>query len=200
MSKKTKQYNPYLYQYENVLYPYGEVKVYFKEKSTRRMHVLYKRLEERFHQFNQELQNVNTEDDFFALFYKYKPLNDEMHAEICADFLIANNIAHRNKPLHISTAIKQIEKKHKSLHMMLCIYDIRDCIITDLSFSPKSEHNLAYFLYIKYGVLLLNQHTYNHITEQISKCTPTEVRKKELNHYRSLQKMFYIADRPDNTK
>lgn len=218
MPKQIKIYDPYRYQYEDILYPWGERRKYYKEKSTPRMKTLSKQIDQLTQQMAQEWnvaqskhpfphrehnEPITPEEEafnaeFYKIFNKYKPANNANHGEFVAEFLIANNVARRGKILHGSTAINTLENMYRktySIRAMMYQNDISDCKITDLSFEPKKcEHNLAYFLHHKYGVLLLNQHTYNHITEQISKCSPKVAYKKEIQHYQNLLKKFYAAD------
>ena len=218
MPKKTKNYDPYRYQYCNVMYPWGERREYYKEKSTPRMNTLSERSEQIWQQMSQEWNVARSKytfpkrehnepatpdelafnAEYHEIFNKYSPANIANHGEFVAEFLIVNNIAHRGKILHGSTAIDTLKKmfsKTHSIRAYLYQRDIRDCQINDLSFEQKKcEHNLAYFLYRKYGVLLLNQHTYNHILKQISEYRTKETHKKEIQHYQNLLNKFYVAD------
>ena len=200
MSKKQKFYNPYCYKSMIVMYPgRGEIREYYKEKSTKRMHILaeheQKIIVDMINETKSETQKTPNQSvsphAADTLVKKYTALLKPISAEYVADFLIANNIAHRGKILHASNAINTMKKMHKKTHSFCALtyqWHIRDCKITDLSFTPTNcEHDFAYFLHHKYNVLLLNQHTYNHVQEKI------KTGEKE-SHYKNLLKKFYAAD------
>jgi len=201
MPKKPKFYDPYRYKYMNVLYSWGEGRRYYKEKSTKRMDVLsdqeQKVIADQIAEANSIKQQISDQDAYNAeavrIVKKYTSILKPLSAEYVAEFLIANNIARRGEVLHGSNAMNTLKKMHKKTRSLCaCTYQwhIRDCKITDLSFAPDSEHDLAYFLHHKYGVLLLNQHTYNHIWDKIK----TSKNWKQESHYKNLLKKFYAAD------
>ena len=200
MSKKQKFYNPYCYKSMIVMYPgRGEIREYYKEKSTKRMNVLsdkeQKIIANMINETKSETQKTPNKSispqNASMIVKKYAGLLKPISAEYVAEFLIANNIAHRGKILHGSNAIDAMKQMHKKTHSLCALtyqWHIRDCKITDLSFTPTNcEHDLAYFLHHKYNVLLLNQHTYNLIQEKI------KTSRKE-SHYKNLLKKFYAAD------
>ena len=183
-----------------VMYPgRGEIREYYKEKSTKRMNVLsdkeQKIIADMINETKSETQKTPNKSispqNASMIVKKYTGLLKPISAEYVADFLIANNIAHRGKILHGSNAIDAMKQMHKKTHSLCALtyqWHIRDCKITDLSFTPTNcEHDLAYFLHHKYNVLLLNQHTYNLIQEKI------KTSSKE-SHYKNLLKKFYTAD------
>ena len=101
-------------------------------------------------------------EEFHQIFNKYKKKLNELNAESNAIFLIENNIARRGKPLHADTAIKKLKKmrKHGSIKAIILEHEIeRSEFQEDLSFPAQTEHNLHYYLYINYGVTLLNAST-----------------------------------------
>lgn len=183
-----------------VMYPgRGEKREYYKEKSTKRMNILsnkeQKIIADMINESKFETQKTPNKSispqNASMIVKKYTGLLKPISAEYVADFLIANNIAHRGKILHGSNAIDAMKQMHKKTHSLCALtyqWHIRDCKITDLSFTPTNcEHDLAYFLHHKYNVLLLNQHTYNLIQEKI------KTSRKE-SHYKNLLKKFYAAD------
>ena len=202
MPKKTKFYDPYRYQYMNVLYSWGEKRRYYKEKSTKRMDILteqeQKFIEDQIAEAKAVEQQIPDKDAFnteaYKIVKKYTSILKPISAEYVAEFLIANNIARRGKILHGSNAMNAMKQMHKKTHSLCALtyqWHIRDCQITDLSFTPTNcEHDLAYFLHHKYGVLLLNQHTYNHIWEMIKHSKNWQ----QESHYKNLLKKFYAAD------
>ena len=186
-----------------VMYPgRGEIREYYKEKSTKRMHILaeheQKIIVDMINETKSETQKTPNQSvsphAADMLVKKFTALLKPISAEYVADFLIANNIAHRGKLLHGSNAINTMKKMHKKTHSLCALtyqWHIRDCKITDLSFAPTNcEHDLAYFLHHKYDVLLLNQHTYNHIWDKIK----TSKNWQQESHYKNLLKKFYAAD------
>ncbi|MBQ9540682.1 MAG: hypothetical protein IJU89_04645 [Alphaproteobacteria bacterium] len=200
MSKKQKFYNPYRYKSMIVMYPgRGEIRKFYKEKSTKHMHMLEEHeqqiVADMINETNSETQKSPNKsvspENADILVKKYMAVLKPISAEYVADFLIANNIARRGKILHASNAINAMKQMHKKTHSLCAItyqWHICDCKITDLSFTPTNcEHDLAYFLHHKYNVLLLNQHTYNHICEKV------KTGNKE-SHYKNLLKKFYAAD------
>jgi len=180
MTKPKKFHDPYRYQHHLVdRSPFGNVKEYYKEKSTPRMHTLseqsQKLLSEQQREWDSVRAKYNPADEFGLnaaaqrVLSKYLPAQKCISGEFIADFLIANNIARRNKPLHADTAIKILKKMQKrtgSIRAAVYQDEIQRCKITDLSFPKEREHNLAYFLYHKYNVLLMNTETYNCIQRQ----------------------------------
>ena len=179
MTKPKKFHDPYRYRYCLVHYPWGEEIEYYKEKSTPRMKVLSKQSDNLVSEQQREWDSVrakyNSKDEdglnnaAKCILDKYMLKHKPNSAEFITEFLIANNIARRNKPLHADTAIKILQKMQKrtgSIRAAIYQNEIRDCKITDLSFPVYGEHNLAYFLYHKYNVLLMNTETYNCIQRQ----------------------------------
>ena len=204
--KAIKSYNPRRYQSMTVTYDYGKKTLHYKDGSTERMEVLtdqyIEAVQDMSKEYNIKKQKVAPEKHsglFENVFNKYSPAFDEIHGEYVAEYLIANNIARRGEPLHCSTALKKMKKfyrKNTKRHLMFfCQRDVTECKITDLSFSKNSEHNLAYFLHHKYGVLLLNGSTYDYCQKKIAEYSAySNWYGKELQHYKNLLKKFYVAD------
>ena len=204
--KAVKSYNPRRYCCMTVEYDYGEKILHYKDGSTERMEVLAEEAGKIATNMCNEFETLKTKckpdeygEQWRIIFDKYAPALDINHAEYVAEYLIANNIARRGEPLHGSTALQKMKKnyrKNTKRHLMLfCQREVIDCKITDLSFNKNSEHNLAYFLHHKYGVLLLNGNTYDYCQKKIAKYNLYgNFYKKELQHYQNLLKKFYVAD------
>jgi len=205
--KAIKSYNPRRYCSMNVMYDYGEKTLHYKDGSTKRMEVLAEESGKIATDMCNEFYFAKTKHNpdelngqWKIIFDKYAPVMDVNHAEYVAEYLIANNIARRGEPLHCSTALQKMKKfyrKDTKRHLMLfCQRDITECKITDLSFGKNSEHNLAYFLHHKYGILLLNGNTYDYCQKKIAEYSAygNGWYEKELQHYKNLLKKFYVAD------
>lgn len=135
--------------------------------------------------------------EFHQIFNKYKKKLNEMSAESDAIFLIENNIARRGKPLHADTAIKKLERMQKrgSIKATLLKQEIeRSKFQEDLSFPSQVEHNLHYYLYMKYGVTLLNASTYQYCQSKITTYKSFgKYGEPELNHWQNFAKKFHAA-------
>lgn len=204
--KAVKSYNSYRYESQTISYDWGKKTRYYKEAHTKRMDTLTKEASKMWINMCNEYEVAKTKQEpdehkylWKITFDKHAPALDANHAEYVAEYLIANNIARRGEPLHCSTAIKQMTKRYKKdtrcIGMFFYQRDIVGCKIMDLSFNKNSEHNLAYFLHHKYGVLLLNGNTYDYCQKKIAEYGAWgNACKKELQHYKNLLKKFYVAD------
>ncbi len=136
--------------------------------------------------------------EFHQIFNKYKKKLNELSAESDAIFLIENNIARRGKPLHADTAIKKLERMQKrgSIKATLLKQQIENSKFQeDLSFPSQVEHNLHYYLYMKYGVTLLNASTYQYCQSKITTYKSFgKYGEPELSHWQNFAKKFYAAD------
>lgn len=201
--QRLKTHNPYRYQSQTVTHYWGKKVEYYKEARTKRMEVLT----EQAMSINQDMLNEweicksekRPNEAWENVFHKYQPAFNTNTGEFIAEYLVANNIAQRGKPLHCSTAIKKMNKSYKKdtrrFNMYFYQRYIIDCKITDLSFPETSEKNLAYFLHHKYGVLLLNGSAYDLCQKRVEKYSAYgDFYKKELQHYQNLLKKFYVAD------
>ena len=164
-----------------------------KEKHTKRMDMLA----EQHYQIGAPL--LQPRNDFKKTFDNLLPALQRLSSEKMAIFLIANNIARRGKLLHASTAIKKLEKMqcHGSILALLAIMDIKTSKITNLTFAEYEpiEKNLHYFLYKKYGVMLLNASAYDCCTKQIDKYKSWgKYGADKLHHYENFAKKFYKSD------
>lgn len=212
MTKPKKFHDPYRYQHKDVVYPWGERREYYKEKSTPRMHTLSEQSQQLLSEQLREWNIIRAQHDPADKdglnkaaehnIYKYQPAQKCISGEFIADFMIANNVAQRNKPLHADTAIKILEKMQKrtgSIRAAVYQHEIQRCKITDLSFPKESEHNVAYFLYHKYNVLLMNKNTYECVQQQQALYNyakdATEVwlqeSRKKWQRYNNLSKKFH---------
>lgn len=135
--------------------------------------------------------------EFHQIFQKYKTQLNSLNAESSAIFLIKNNIARRGKPLHADTAIKKLEKmqKHGSIKAALLKQEIENSKFQeDLSFPAQAEHNLHYYLYINYGVTLLNASTYKYCQSKITTYKSFgKYGEPELSHWQNFAKKFHAA-------
>lgn len=136
--------------------------------------------------------------EFHQIFNKYKKKLNELSAESDAIFLIENNIARRGKPLHADTAIKKLERMQKrgSIKATLLKQQIENSKFQeDLSFPSQVEHNLHYYLYMKYGVTLLNASTYQYCQSKITTYKSFgKYGEPELSHWQNFAKKFHAAD------
>ena len=204
--QQLKNYDSYRYQSQTVTYYWGEKVEYYKEAHTKRMDVLSEEASKISADICGEFDIVKTkykpdeyDKQWQSIFNKYAPMIDVNHAEYVAEYLVANNIAQRGKPLHCSTAIKKMNKKYKKdprcIGMFFFKRDVVNCQINDLSFKETNEQNLAYFLHNKYDILLLNGNTYDYCQKKIAEYNLYgNFYKKELQHYQNLLKKFYVAD------
>ena len=135
--------------------------------------------------------------EFHQIFNKYKKKLNELSAESDAIFLIENNIARRGKPLHADTAIKKLERMQKrgSIKATLLKQEIENSKFQeDLSFPSQVEHNLHYYLYMKYGVTLLNASTYQYCQSKITTYKSFgKYGEPELSHWQNFAKKFHAA-------
>jgi hypothetical protein len=135
--------------------------------------------------------------EFHQIFNKYKKKLNELNAESSAIFLIKNNIARRGKPLHADTAIKKLERMQKrgSIKAALLKQEIENSKFQeDLSFPAQAEHNLHYYLYINYGVTLLNASTYKYCQSKITTYKSFgKYGEPELSHWQNFAKKFHAA-------
>ncbi len=136
-------------------------------------------------------------EEFHQIFNKYKKKLNELNAESSAIFLIKNNIARRGKPLHADTAIKKLEKMQKrgSIKAAVLKQEIENSKFQeDLSFTSQVEHNLHYYLYMKYGVILLNASTYKYCQDQVNVYKSFgKYSNPELRHWQNFAKKFHAA-------
>ena len=136
-------------------------------------------------------------EEFHQIFNKYKKKLNELNAESSAIFLIKNNIARRGKPLHADTAIKKLEKMQKrgSIKAAVLKQEIENSKFQeDLSFPSQVEHNLHYYLYMKYGVTLLNASTYQYCQSKITTYKSFgKYGEPELSHWQNFAKKFHAA-------
>jgi hypothetical protein len=111
--------------------------------------------------------------------------------------LIKNNIARRGKPLHADTAIKKLEKMQKrgSIKAAVLKQEIESSKFQeDLSFPSQVEHNLHYYLYMKYGVTLLNASTYKYCQDQVNVYKSFgKYGEPELSHWQNFANKFHAA-------
>ena len=192
-NKKQKFYNPYRYKSMIVMYPgRGEIREYYKEKSTKRMHILaeheQKIIADMINETKSETQKTAnasiSPQNASTLVKKYLALLKPISAEYVADFLIANNIARRGKLLHPDTAIKKLYKMQQkgSIHAYIAETDIINSTTPSLSYSAVAEPNLHYYLHKYYGVTLMDYTMYQYCTKQIN-----------LHKHENLVKKFHAA-------
>lgn len=153
---------------ERISHSWGYEVVTRKEQQTKRMNYLSEQLMRLTEQMCQEAAgktNAEIEQIMKTFTNKCEPFFAESHA----DFLIANHIARRGKPLHSDTALKKLAK---------------------MSSSASIEHNLYYFLRVKYGVTLMNANTYNDVVENIRKY---DLDERKLKHWQNFANKFHTA-------
>jgi len=197
MAHKKKVHDPMKYKSEQVQSGPIYITRTYKEKRTKRIDLL----RQQFCKTADPLTQMAgcTTQEFINIYNSIKPTLQRLSSEEVATFLIANNIAQRKKPLHASTAIKKLEKMRYqgSINAFLAESDIKLSQIKNLTFSEDKhhEHNLHYFLYKKYGVMLLNASTYDCCTQMIEKYkTWGKAGADKLRHYENFAKKFYAAD------
>ena len=197
MAYKKKFRDPMKYQSEELQSGPIYITRTFKEKRTKRMVFL----RQQFCEAADPLTKMAgcTTEEFTKTYDSIKPSLQRLSSEEVAIFLIANNIAQRGKPLHASTAIKKLEKMRYqgSMQAFLAESYIEVSDIKNLTFSEDEHHkyNLHYFLYKKYGVMLLNASTYDCCAQMIEKYkTWGKAGADKLRHYENFAKKFYAAD------
>ena len=197
MVQKKKFRDPMKYQSEQIQSGPICITRTFKEKRTKRIDLL----RQQFCTTADPLTKMAgcTEQEFLNAYNSIKSTLQHLSSEEVATFLIENNIAQRGKPLHASTAIKKLEKMRYqgSMHAFLAESVIERSQIKNLTFTEDEhhEHNLHYFLYKKYGVMLLNASTYECCNEMVEKYkTWGKYGVKKLRHYENFAKKFYKSD------
>lgn len=184
-----KYHNPMKTVTERISHRWGYEVVTRKEKQTKRMNYLGEQLMHLTEQMCQEAAgrtNAEIEQIMKTFTNKCKPFFAESHA----DFLIANHIARRGKPLHSDTALKKLAKMRGSVCATIIGWKIEDAVVAKLSSSASIEHNLYYFLRVKYGVTLMNANTYNDVVENIRKYDWDE---RKLKHWQNFANKFHTA-------
>ena len=159
-----------------------------KEKRTNRMDFLGKQLMQLNVQMCEE-SNGESDTEIERILKEFVNTCKPFFAEIHADFLIANNIARRGKPLHPDTALKKLAKMRGSMMAKTVEWDINSSVVVDLSSSESIEHNLYYFLRIKYGVTLMGTNTYNYCMKKIKECQ----KERQLKHWQNFAKKFHAT-------
>lgn len=136
-------------------------------------------------------------EEFHQIFNKYKKKLNELNAESDAIFLIENNIARRGKHLHADSAIKKLEKMQKngSIKAITLQHEIEHSEFPkNLSFPSQAEHNLHYYLYMNYGVTLLNASTYKYCQSQVNAYKSFgKYGEPKLSHWQNFAKKFHAA-------
>lgn len=197
MTKKKKFHDPMKYVTEDVVGTSITNKITRKEKHTKRMDLLVNAFKNTWQHMQTNISESG--ENCLDIFNNHKPYFKQNRAERIAIFLIANNIARRGEPLHASTAIKKLAKMRYqgSLNAMFAQWEIMDSEIKNLTFSAYEQHeqNLHYFLYKKYGVMLLNASTYDCCTQMIEKYKSWgKAGADKLRHYENFAKKFYKSD------
>jgi len=195
MSKKKKFHDPMKYVTDTLVGASITYKITRKERHTQYMSTLMTR----YLRIAQEMHSKMQDGDCIEVFNKYKNDLNRISAQHTAEFLIANHIAHRGKPLHASTALNQLKKMQYqgSIQAVVARHKIQDSEIKNLTFSEDEQHeqNLHYFLYKKYGVMLLNASTYDCCTQMIDKYKSWgKTGADKLRHYESFARKFYKSD------
>lgn len=195
MTKKKKFHDPMKYVTEDVVGTSITYKITRKEKHTKYMNTLMAR----YLRIAQEMHSKMQNGDCMEVFNNYKTDLNRISAQHTAEFLIANNIAHRGEPLHASTALHELKKMQYqgSIQAVVARHKIQDSEIKNLTFSEDEQHeqNLHYFLYKKYGVMLLNASTYDCCTKMIDKYKSWgKAGADKLRHYENFAKKFYKSD------
>lgn len=180
---------------EQVSHRWGYETVTRKEARTNRMDYLGERLMHLNEQMCQEAEgrtNAEIEEIMKTFAKKCKPLFAESHA----DFLIANNIARRGKPLHANIALMKLAKMRMRGSMLAktAEWAIEESIFPDLSLFETHEQNLHYFLKTKYGVTFMDKTAYSYCQSMINMYSqPAFYNERKLKHWQNFAKKFHAS-------
>lgn len=188
-----KYHNPMKTITEQVSHRWGYETVTRKEARTNRMDYLSEQLMRLNEQMCQEAEgrtDAEIEEIMKTFVKKCKPL----FAESDADFLIANNIARRGKPLHANIALMKLAKMRGSMRAKTVGWAIEESIFPDLSLFETHEQNLHYFLKTKYGVTLMDKTAYSYCQSMINMYNqPAFYNKRKLEHWQNFAKKFHAS-------
>ena len=110
MTHKCKIHDPMKTRTEKIMHSWGYEKITHKEKHTKRMEHLVTQIQWQVQEMMIQSKPASTEQEHKEILDKFMPIFRRINAEIDAQYLIANNIARRGKPLHPDTAIKKLNK------------------------------------------------------------------------------------------
>ena len=130
---------------------------------------------------------ASTEQEYKEILDKFMPIFRRINAEIDAQYLIANNIARRGKPLHPDTAIKKLNKIRGSVQA----WSIKQTVIDRKSWSGANEYDLGYFLKRDFNVTIMNTDAYKECQDMIDMYRKWGAGgRKKLQHYENFAKKF----------
>ena len=188
MTHKCKIHDPMKTRTEKIMHSWGYEKITHKEKHTKRMEHLVTQIQWQVQEMMIQSKPASTEQEHKEILDKFMPIFRRINAEIDAQYLIANNIARRGKPLHPDTAIKKLNKIRGSVQA----WSIKQTVIDRKSWSGANEYDLGYFLKRDFGVTIMDAPTYKECQDMINmyrKCGAFG--RKELQHYENFAKKFH---------
>ena len=191
MAKQRKYHDPMKTVTEQISHRWGYETITRKERRTERMNYLGEQLMQMNDTMLQE-SNERTNAEIEKIMKEFVNACKPLIAESKADFLIANNIARRGKPLHADVALRKLAKMHGSMCAKTVGWAIEESIFPDLSLFETYEPNLHYFLQKKFGVILLDKTAYGYCQGMINMYSqPAFYNKRKLEHWQNFAKKFH---------
>ena len=187
-----------------ILQPNGD-RVTIKSKHTIGMEKLVEIMEQyknamlmEFDAFRQN-HNLSTPEYNEQLIKTLAPFSEkisELSAKLGAAYLVANNIAHRGKRLHVDTAMKKLSKMNHYSNVQSAVTQmhIQECNSLRLSHANDLTRDIRYFLLTDHGVTLMDETAYLQCMVMIDKLRYSEsYNPKKLQRYQNFAKKFHAT-------
>lgn len=184
MKQKNTTHDPMKTVTTRIMHDWGYETITHKEKHTKHMEHLVAKIQWHCNEMMIQTKMATTESERKEIITKFVSVCNRFMAENDAEYLIANNIARRGKPLHPDTAIKKLDKTPGTLRAWCIKQSIMDIVNDKL----HPGYDLGECLKRKFGVTLMDKNAYENCQEMINVCKGAD---KKLQHYENFAKKFH---------